>query len=220
MNSWNPFLQEQALLDAIRFSSGTDYAVTLSTPRGGASLYNFHFLAMPREFSFRCYSTQLYEWLDGYSNTWNPQRAGLTLLEGYPAVCVRVLGEHRYVCETVWYLAKHYNSLASYNLIILREDDDHAKVYFFPRPFMPWWEGPRQYAPTAAVDATKRSTEHAGWTFGSFEMGGFFVQGDDRIYEELDRTELLEEYLRQVSISPCSEEMTRLKHLLDRLCNR
>ena len=168
MVSDNPWLTEGALLDAIRMACGVDYVVALSSPEAGASVYGLHFQAMPRFFRHGDESHELFAWLEQFV----PTRSGnyTTYLQGYPAVCVTVCGTQKYVQENVWHLAKGYNDLSAYNLIIRGLTQQHAAAYFFPRPFSTEWEGPL-------------STAQHNWAFGSFEMGGLFLVPKEEAFQ-------------------------------------
>jgi hypothetical protein len=160
MVSDSPFLTHVALLDALRLAQGLDYVVTLSTPNAGASVFGLHFQAMPRMLEFRDRKYDLFGWLD--HSVPDGSDNAVTLLDHYPAVCVRVLGDESYVTEIMWHFAHRYNALTSYNLVIRPCPPRMVAAYFFPRPFSPMWEGPE-------AGLKER------WAFGAFELGGFFL---------------------------------------------
>jgi hypothetical protein len=81
--------------------------------------------------------------------------------------------------------------------------DPDSSVFFFPRPWRPDWEGPKDYA-----------DKDPPWSFGAFEMGGFFVQGDEDIYAELTYSKLCKFLHEEVSIFECHEELHCLMGLL------
>ena len=103
----------------------------------------------------------------------------------------------------------------SYNIIILGINQEKAKVFFFPRQFLPHFEGPKAFN---ALDS-----EHGDlrWTFGGFEMGGFFLVGKEEVFKEIiDGGEnLLNHYLREVSIGSKSQEMEKFQKILKEIGN-
>ena len=210
MYSDTPFLTETALVDAIRMACGIDYVLTLSSPCAGASIFGMHFQAMPARLSFNNESYHLFNWLD--ENVPVSTENSVVMLKAYPATCIRISGEQRYVFRNVWYLARNYNDLMSYNLIIQGIDQERAKVYFFPRPFTGNLEGPQDFNPPISK---------LEWAFGAFEMGGFFLIGDEIAYRSIINggESLLKNYLRGTSISQELEEMDKLKELMIDLVN-
>ena len=104
----------------------------------------------------------------------------------------------------VWRLAEQYSDLICFNLVILPGDDiESSTVFFFPRPFRPEWEGPSEH---------RGINEGKGWSFGAFEMGGFFVLGDESVYAGLT-DEAACRYLKQVSIFERPQELQRIRDL-------
>jgi hypothetical protein len=182
-----------------------DYVVTLSTPNAGASVFGLHFQAMPRILEFRDQKYDLFGWLDFFAPTSIDN--SLTRLERYPAVCLRARGDEMYVAQIIWHLAEHYNALVSYNLVIRPCTPRVVAAYFFPRPFLPIWEGPRAY-----IDER--------WAFGAFEMGGLFLIDCNRqsafqavLHGGPNAYEALAGYLRELTIPAAgaeAEQMTKL----------
>ncbi|MGH9752864.1 MAG: hypothetical protein ACREA2_08765 [Blastocatellia bacterium] len=231
MLSWELYLTPKSLVAGMRFASALDYAVTLSTPRSGASERGFHFLAMPRLLRFGGRSSPLYNGLENGSAINLRSSAHCTIdLIVYPAFCVHVHGIHRDVASVVWRLAHDYNSLVSFNLVVIappgqaglpetsdepkgptakRAHVEHSSVYFFPRPWRPDWEGPK--AREGQDWSATRAFED--WSFGAFEMGGFFVQGDKNIYEAVTHEDLCD-FLSEVSIFRYPDELDRITSVL------
>ena len=201
MSSDHPFLTKRALLDAIRMTCGIDYVLTLSSPLAGAAIHGMHFQAMPKQVQFPGKTFNLFSWLEDYGSDGGGN--SVEMLKDYPATCLRISGEYRFVQEKVWYLAENYNKLESYNLIICGIDQEHLRVYFFPRPFSPKWEGPEAVA-------------NFNWSFGAFEMGGFFLIGDKKLFETIATggKNLLNQYLEEASVHSESEEMNKVQELL------
>lgn len=202
MYSDHPYLTKDVLLDAVRMACGIDYVLTLSAPRAGPSVHGMHFQAMPKRLLFKNQHHQiLFSWLD--ANISPVYKNSTQILKDYPAVCVRISGEQNYVTESTWHLASNYNRLMSYNIIILGINQEKVKVFFFPRPFLPHFEGPKDFS-------------DIGWSFGGFEMGGFFLVGDERAFKRIiaGGKNILSEYLREVSVSSNSQEMEKFQKLL------
>lgn len=201
MQSWQLYLTPAALTAGMKLATSLDYAVTLSTPRAGASERSFHFLAMPRLLRFDGRSYLLYKPLEERSTIRLTESAELVVeLVRYPAFCLRASGDSRQVAALVWRLADGYASLLAFNLVITPGADiERSSVFFFPRPWRPVHEGPQTYA--------------GKWTFGAFEMGGFFVQANKNDYESLTY-EALSGFLTEVSIFESREERQRLTYLL------
>lgn len=205
MQSFHLYLTLESLAAGMKLASALDYVVTLSTPSAGASQRTFHFLAMPRLLCFGECSYALYQWLEERPiiPLLGPGNVVIDLVV-YPAFCVRVKGISRHVAPVVWRLAEQYGDLVSFSLVITPgQDIEHSSVFFFPRPFKPDWEGPQKY-----IDKD--------WSFGAFEMGGFFVQGDKHVYDELTY-ETLCRFLKKVSIFDLRPELQQITDLLGRL---
>ena len=77
---------------------------------------------------------------------------------------------------------------------------EDLSVFFFPRPWRPNWEVPKEHDANA-------------WSFGAFEMGGFFVQGDKSVYDALAHDDLCD-FVRLVNIFRRSGELDRSTRLL------
>lgn len=206
MHSWQLYLTPAALSAGIKLATALDYAITLSTPRAGASERSFHFLAMPRLLGFDARPYPLYKWLEDRPAIRLVDSPIMTLdLVRYPAFCVRVAGDSRQVAAVVWRLADGYASLFAFNLVIVPSADiEQSSVFFFPRPWRPVLEGPKRYA--------------GKWTFGAFEMGGFFVQGNASDYQDLTY-DGLSGFLGEVSIWKCEEELRHITGLLTVVLN-
>ena len=207
-SEWHWQFSPQNLEDAIAFACSTQFVVTFSTVKSGASVpLNVHFQGVPRIMEWNGLRHELFGSLLGSRELDFGRQKGDSLrvsIQDYPAFVARIAGRPRDVCEKVLTLCVGYDGLQSFNLIIESlgnesQDQKEVAVYWFPR----------------RLDGRVMSKryEHYRWAFGSFEMAGVFLTAHADIYDGLTASDL-SDALKEVSIQEQSHEHKIVTNLL------
>lgn len=203
LGQWHWAITPQGLKDALEFASSTDFFLTFSTIKSGTSeALNMHFQGIPRIVKWNGEEYKPFDTLLKSSESLVESVGGTTVsVLDYFTTVLRIVGKKQDVCKVVLPLCLGYDALRSFNLIAssVAGDKERVMVYFFPRR-LDGYNMPSRYA-------------HDNWTFGSFEMGGFFLVGNQKTYGNVSFQDLADS-LSEVGIQKGSLEYTLVRNIL------